>query len=382
MRVMNKFSKYKKGVMTIEIQSHIPEKFLNLLWKNDIQIKNIRKKSITTMIMDINLSDFNAIDDIGKRTKTKIKIIDRRGISFFFIRVRKRFALVFGVFLFAYIIYYLSTFIWRIDIETENKLSPYEIRQQLISYGITPGISKRKINVYQLQKKFIDSSDNIMYFKARIEGARLIINAIEKTPPPSVVSETEPCNLVAKKDGEIVRVYTASGTSAVKKGDIVKTGQVLVKGEQGKDEKAYVVHAKGTVIARTFYEEIKEVPIKGVKKEKTGSEITNMFIEFMGKKIYLKNSLNKFKTYDKIVENDGFIKKETYYETKETSYSLEEKEVVSSAGEEMFKSISEQLDKSIKIIKKDVYSETEGDKCKVRILVITEEDIAVPEKIQ
>lgn len=378
---MNRLHKYKKGIITIEIQSHIPEKFINLLWKNEIEIKNIRKKNITTMSMDMNLRDFPIIDDIAKRTKTKIKILNRRGLSFLFIKIRRRVALVFGFFIFLSLIYFLSTFIWRIDIQTENNLSPYEIRQQLISYGITPGISKSKIDVYRLQKKIIDDSDNIMYFRARIEGSRLIVNAIEKTPPPVVVLEEEPCDLVAKKDGQIVWVYTTAGTSVVKSGDIVKTGQVLVKGQQGKEGSTYEVHAKGEVIAKTFYEEIKEVPVKGVKKERTGKEITNLYIEVLGKKIYLKNTLNKFKTYDKIVGNKGLIKKETFYEVKENSYSLDPEKVVESTSEELYSKIVESLDKSIKIVSKEIFKEQTGDNYRIRVLVVAEEDIAAPQKL-
>lgn len=380
---MNKFDKYKKGIITIEIQSHIPEKFINLLWKNEIQIKNIRKKSITTMTMDINLKDYNRIEEIAKRTKTKIKILNRRGLTFFLIKVRKRTALVFGSLLFVFILYYLSTFIWRIDIQTENNLSPYEIRQQLMSYGIVPGISKNKINVYELQDKMLKSNnDSIMYFRARIEGSRLIVNAIEKTPPPNMITETEPCNLVAKKDAEIVRVFTAAGTATVKKGDMVKAGQIIVKGEQGKDGSTYAVHAKGSVYARTFYEEIKEVPLKGIKKEKTGNKIENIYVEIMGKRIYLKNSLNKFKTYDKIIENSSFIKKEIYEETKEINYSLDVDAVTKSTSDELFSKIIESLDKTVKIQDKNIYTESSGDNLRVRVLIIAEENIAIEEKLQ
>ncbi|MCS4515803.1 sporulation protein YqfD [Clostridium botulinum] len=37
-----------------------------------------------------------------------------------------------------------------------------------------------------------------------------------------MVKEDEPCNLVAKKDGEVQRVYTTSGSAIVQNGDIVK----------------------------------------------------------------------------------------------------------------------------------------------------------------
>ncbi|ERI90238.1 sporulation protein YqfD [Clostridiales bacterium oral taxon 876 str. F0540] len=382
MKEMSKIKKYKTGTITIEIQSHIPEKFLNLIWKNNIQVKNIRKKSITTMIMDINLKDFNLVEEVAQKTKSKMKIINRKGITFFLLKIRRRFALVGGVFIFVFILYFLSGFIWTIDIQTENNLSPYEIRQQLINYGIMPGIRKSKVNVYQLQDNMIKSNENIMYFKARIDGSRLYVSVIDKVTPPSIIADNEPCNLVAKKDGQIVRVYTSAGSATVKKGDTVKAGDIIVKGEQGKEGSTYTVHASGDVIARTFYEQIKEVPIKGIKKERTENKIENLYIEVLGKRIYLKNSLNKFKSYDKIVENSGFIKKELYYEVVETKYNLDSEKVVNSTADELYSRITQSLDKSIKIVDKQVQSEPNGDSIRVRVLVIAEENIAVTQKLQ
>jgi len=379
---MSKINKYKRGTMTIEIQSHIPEKFLNLAWKNNIQIKNIRKRSITTIVMDINLKDFSLIEEIAQKTKSKIKIVSRRGVTFFLLKIRRRFALVGGVFIFIFILYFLSGFIWTIDIQTENNLSPYEIRQQLLNYGVMPGIRKNKVNVYQLQDNMIKSNENIMYFNARVDGSRLYVKVIDKVTPPSIIADNEPCNLVAKKDGQIVRVYTSAGSPTVKKGDTVKAGDIIVKGEQGKEGSTYTVHASGNVIARTFYEQIKEVPVKGVKKERTENKIENLYIEILGKKIYFKNSINKFKSYDKIVENSGFIKKEIYYEVKETKYNMDSQKVVDSTAEELYSKIVQSLDKSIKVVDKQVQSEPNGDNVKVRVLVVAEENIALAQKLQ
>jgi similar to stage IV sporulation protein len=382
MKEMNNLKKYKRGTITIEIQSHIPEKFINLLWKNGVQIKNIRKESITTMLMDISLRDYSSVEEVAQKTKTKIKVIGRKGFAFFLIKMRRRTALVGGVVVFVFILYYLSGFIWKIDIETENNLSPYEIRQQLTTFGIMPGVKKNKIDVYKLQENMIKSNENVMYFKARIEGARLYVSAVEKVTPPKVVQDNTPSNLVAKKDGQIVRVFTSAGSPAVKTGDTVKAGQVVVKGEQGKVGSTYVVHAKGNVIAKTFYEEIKTVTIKGVKKERTGNEIENTYIKILGKKLYIKNSLNKFKSYDKIEENDSFFKKEIYYEVKETTYNLNLEQVVKTISDELYEKILQSLDKSVAIKDKKVESQLEGDNCRVRVLIIAEEDIAVTEQLQ
>lgn len=382
MREMSKlsFQKYKSGIITIEIQSLIPEKFVNLMWKNGVYIRNIKKKSITTMTMEISLKDYGKIEDIAKKTKTKIKIVERRGFAFFLIKVKRRVALVFGIILFISIIYYLSTFIWNIEISSDKYLSPYEIRQQLNSYGIKPGISKENINVYDIEEKLIKNNDSIMWVRARIEGANLKISAAERQSPPSIVLEDSPCNLVARRDGEVIRVYTTAGTSVVKKGDMIRKGQVLVKGEQGKEGSTYAVHAVGDVICRTFYEDVKEVKVNEVKKERTGNKESNIYVEIGGKKLYLKKSINKFNKYDKIEESKFFTRIETYYEVKETTIHNDPKKLVDDTTGELYLKICSNLDKSVKIIDKIVSYEA-GDIYKVRVLVVAEENVALKEPI-
>lgn len=382
MKEMSKFSfkKYRSGIITIEIQSLIPEKFVNLIWKNGVHIKNLKKENITTMIMDVNLRDYDKIEEIAKKTKTKIKIIKRRGFAFFLIKVKRRIALVLGTLLFMGILYYLSTFIWNIEISVDHNLSPYEIRQQLSSFGIKPGINKRNVNVYDIEEKLIKNNENIMWVRARVEGAKLKISAAERQSPPNIIAEGSPCNLAARKDGEVVRVYTKAGTPVVKKGDMIRKGQVLVKGEQGKEGATYQVHAVGDVICRTFYEEVKQVKIDTVKKERTGNKIENIYLNIKGKNIYLKKSVNKFSKYDRIEDNKLFIKKETYYEIKETTIHGDAKKIVDDTANELYSKICANLDKSVKIIDKIVNYEA-GDTYVVRVLVVAEENVALEEKI-
>jgi similar to stage IV sporulation protein len=383
MREMSKinFKKYKSGIITIQIQSLIPERFVNLMWKNGVYIKNIKKKDIATMTMEINLKDYDKIEDIAKRTNTKIKIIGRRGIAFFLIKVKRRWTLAAGVILFVGVIYYLSTFIWSIEINVDHNISPYEIRQQLSSFGIRPGINKSKINVYGIEEKLIKNNENIMWVKARIEGAKLEISAAERQSPPTVLTEDTPCNLVATKDGEVVRVYTEAGTPVVKKGDIIRKGQLLVKGEQGVEGSTYPIHSVGEVICKTFYEQSKKVKINEVKRERTGNKIENIYININGKKLYLKKSINKFKKYDKIEDNTFFIKKESFYEVKETTIHKDPKKVVKDTSNELYSRICANLDKSVKVIDKIVNYEA-GDVYTIRVLVVAEENVAIPEKIQ
>src|SRR3712207_7777067 len=88
------FQHYKRGIITLEIQTFHPEKFINLLWKNGISVKSIKKKNIITIVFEASLKDYVAIRDIAKRTDTKIKIVNRKGLSFLIIKTQNRKTLV------------------------------------------------------------------------------------------------------------------------------------------------------------------------------------------------------------------------------------------------------------------------------------------------
>jgi similar to stage IV sporulation protein len=376
MKVMNNLRKYKKGTITMEIESFMPEKFLNLLWKNGIVAKNIKKVNITTVVLEVKLCDYVEIGKVAKKTDTKIVIVGRSGLSFFLIKIKNRVALLLGVLLFGSIIYYLSTFVWNIEINTEQYISPYELRNQIKGFGVIPGLRKKNIDVYAIENKILRSNDEIMWVKARIEGVKLKVDVKERQSPPIIIMDATPCNLIANKEGIVVRVFTTEGTAMVKSGDTIQKGDLLVKGEQGKEGSEYTVHAQGEVIAQTFYEETREVPLYNKSRIKTWNSISNLYIKIANKKIYLKNSLITYANYDKIENNSRFIKKEIYYEVEEKNIPVDATVIT----KQIYSDILRNLDKQVKIIDKIEDVKKENDKYSIRVLVVAEENIASQEK--
>ena len=373
MKAMNNFKKYKIGIITMEIQSLMPEKFINLLWKSGIVVKNIRKINITTVVLDVKLSDYGEVIKISKQADVRIKIIGRTGIAFFLMKARSRFALLLGALLFGGIIYYLSSFIWNVEINTERYISPYELRNEIKALGVVPGLKKKAIDVYDIENMLARNNDEIMWIKVRIEGIKLKVDVIERQSPPVITSNETPGNLVASKDGIVVRVFTTAGTASVLSGDIIQKGDLLVKGEQGEEGSVYPVRAQGEVIAKTFYEEIREVPLNNVSKTRTGNSISNVYIKFGSKKIYLKNSLIPYSKYDKIENKDIFINKEIYYEVEEKNIPVDTTKVT----EEIYSNIIRNLDKTVKVIDKIADVKKEMDKYLIKALIVAEENIAI-----
>ena len=67
---------------------------------------------------------------------------------------------------------------------------------------------------------------------------------------PEIIDEEEYCNVVANKEGIILKVNARNGTPLVKEGDVVKQGDIVIGGwMEGKYTGIRYVHAQGEVEA-------------------------------------------------------------------------------------------------------------------------------------
>lgn len=363
------------GFITIEFQCLFPEKVVNLLWKNNIYVKNVKKKNIATTYMTISLKDYLRVKKITQDSGIKIKITRRNGFAFFVSRLKTRIIFVFGFILFWGIIYYLSTYIFTIDIRTDGFVAPFEIREELNSYGIRAGIRRNSIDVYDIEKRLIKDNDNIMWVNVRVAGSTMNVSAIHRQAPPEIKNEENPCDMIAKRDGQIERIFASKGTAQVKQGDKVKAGQVLIKGIQGKEGTTSEVHAEGNVIAKTFYESSEEYPKTEVNKTRTGKKVSNIFLNVFGKKIYLKKNEKLFAKYDKIIVNRWIYNCETFYEIKEKSVPVNIKKITPKEENKLYETVLGGLSKSSKVVDKLFNCTDEGEKYLMKMVVVVEEDI-------
>lgn len=366
----------KSGTITIEIQGMHPESTINAMWAQGIDIKNLKRINITILNLDINIRDLSNVKEIAKIKKCKVRVLRSNGILYILSRVKNGGLLISGIAIFIFLIYYLSLYVWNINIDDTKVLSPYEVRQQLLTYGIKPGIKKSSINIYDLENDLKKDDDRIMWARARIEGGTLRIKIEEKQNPPSIKVQENKGDIIAKCDGQIVRLYTTSGSAVVSKGDIVKKGQVLIQGIQGKEGFTYETPAEGTVIAKTFYENSKNVKIKGVNDVRTGNQEKDIYLNIFGKKLYLKKCDVKYSKYDKIEESGKFLNSTIYYEVKEEDFESNVDDVVVKEVQKMEEELAKNLDKSSVVTDKIIDKEISETNVNIRTVFIVEQDIA------
>ena len=280
------------------------------------------------------------------------------------------------------IIYFLSTYIWSIDITVGKNVTPFEIREQLKEIGVSPGVRKSSLDEKAIERKLESLNSEILWLRVRVEGSTLKVVITEKVNPP-VKDEDKYGNLVADMDGQIKRIYTYSGRAVVKNDDIVKKGAVVIEGIDGNEGGEYVVRPSGMVIANTFYEKEMNIKISGVEYKRSGNKDLDIYIELFGKKIYLKKSTKDFEKYDKIEKSGKIFNEVIYYERVASTIEITESEGVKSVLDTLEKSLSKDLKRDSKIIDKIVTKERIDDEyLNIKVVFVVEQNIVSDEVVE
>ena len=369
------FNKMKKGKILVEIKILNTEKLLNLFWTKNIRVYKVKKRDFATLILEIDYLNYAEVKDYVEALGGRINIIKSAGIVFFLGNVKKKLSLVVGGFIFLCIIYYLSTYIWAIEVDVQQNIPPFEIRKQLNSIGIKPGVAKRSIDVKEVEKQLENMSSEILWLRVRIEGSTLKVVVEEKINPPQEQSY-EYGNLVATMEGEVKRIYTFAGRAKVKSGQLVKAGDVVIEGIDGSEGGEYILPPRGIVIANTFYEKSMNVKVNGTTLEKSGKKDSDIYISIFGKKIYLKKAIKDFEHYDKIEMSGKIFNKVLYYERVEKDINLSEDDAIENAVNDLEKSLLNELSRDAKIVDKLVDKEMKDqENMLINVVFVVEQNI-------
>lgn len=367
--------KLKSGKISVEIRVLNPERVLNILWNNKIRVSSVRKIDIATLRVDIDYNDYKEVREVVNRVNGKMEIIGSVGSVFLIGKLKKRFSLVIGGVIFIGIIFYLSTYVWGIEIETKKNLPPFEIRQQLLDMGVKPGISKKSISVKEIEKKLEDVNSDILWVRVRVEGSTLKVLIEEKINPPED-KKGGLGNLVAKMDGEVNRIYAYAGRAAVRTGDFIKAGDIVIEGIDGREDEEFQVEPSGIVMANTFYEKTMEVKINGTVLERNGEKDSDIYIKVFGKRIYLKKVVKDFKEYDKIEESGKILNKVIYFEREEKDVVLTKELAIENSIKKLEESLLNDLTREAVVVDKIVNTKDIGNgNIEVRVIFVVEQNI-------
>ena len=293
-------------------------RFVNLCRNNGIELRHLVRRE-NAIQMEIDAKNFKKLRPLVRKTHVKIHILNRHGPAFFFYRHNRRWWFLLGMTVFAGMIYMLSLFVWQIDIDGNRKYTDALILQALAKMDVKTGCRKSEIDLPEIEEELRIMYNEITWVSASIAGTKLQIELREgdlkisgssgggqtgnvkrvenrENNPKTQNGESEtdlPANLVADEDAIITNLVVRRGTVAVRYGDEVKKGDVLIEGKvyiYNEDEtlkKVDYLTAEGDVFGK--YQELyeKHYQRKHEVRSYTGKNYRELGVAIVGKSFCL-----------------------------------------------------------------------------------------------
>lgn len=240
-----------KGYVEFCAEGGFPERFINLCNIKGINLWNVKNDGVKVVAFTTE-REFQELKIPAENSGMTLKIIKSRGLKTFAKRHKWRCGAVFGIVLAFCFWIFMSGFIWEVEVLATDGVNVEDFTQSLADLGVKIGARKSKINIIQVQNQLMNEYNELLWVSLNIFGGKAQVEMSEFVEQKEITDTKTPVNIVAKKKGEITLVKGYNGVNAVKEGDNVTKGSLLISGVvKNFDGTEYFTHAKGEVFAKT-----------------------------------------------------------------------------------------------------------------------------------
>lgn len=248
------------------------ERFMNTVKKAGIPLLSVKRQDQRTLVCECYSADLPGLSQLAQEKGWRMQDTRPLGLSALLSALRRRPGIPIGLALAVALAIGLTQFIWRVEV---HGAGPYraEIAAYLTQAGLKPGVPRAGLDAQALERALTRRYPAIAWFHVYVYNITLVVDVTQGVPMPELPSAV-PGDVVAQRGGIVDSVRVYAGTAAVKPGDVVRKGQVLIRGvERAADEQYASVHARGVVMARCWQSHTVQMPLYDVSSAETGREV-------------------------------------------------------------------------------------------------------------
>ena len=379
-----------KGFVEIEVTGFSVARFVNMAVHREIYIWDVVYYP-DGVRMKVSVKGFKMLRECGKKTKCKIKIIKKHGLPFAAFRYRKRKFLAFGIIFFVCTLYFLSSFLWVINISGNETITSDELLNAVKESGVEVGKLKYFINQENAKTSIKDSFENISWVTVSVKGTQAYIEIIESLEKVVLTDKESPCDIVAKKDAVITNIITTSGTPIVKQKDVVRKGDILVSNELLIKEDEFGVHKSNVhsdaeVYGKLYYEINFSLSSAYSEKKYTDNIRKKYIFKIFGKEFKIPSKKINYVNFDKTTNYTQlklsedyplpiFILKENYKEFELSEKERDFEQLKMQAAKIVNRRIIEEFNIEVDVTDKNIEYEKTSEGIDVKSIITTIERI-------
>ncbi len=300
-----------RGSVRLEVAGEFPERFLNLCAQRGVAFWAVDWPDSHTLRLTVAWRDAQGLEELAQRCGCTMDQGAEGGLPPFLLRFRKRYAFLAGLALALAAVCLLSRFIMVVEVEGNQRVPSQLILSELQRQGLRVGVYGPGLELRDITNEALLHLEELSWLTVNIRGIRAQVVVREKLPQPEVVDETVLGDIVATAPGLVTRIEAWEGDAAVKVGDTVLPGDILIRGQVQMDPPVVgdtlpppiSVRAQGVVEGRTWRVLTASIPLTAQVKTYTGEETALWSVSFFGRRVnFFQNSGISYGRYDKIGE--------------------------------------------------------------------------------
>lgn len=278
-----KLLRFMIGYARVEVYGFAPERFINLIIKNEIVIWDIESTD-KGYIFYTGRYNLLKMKPYLQKTNMKLKLLEKYGMPYFIKNNKKRVVFIAGFGMFLTGIYILSLFVWEVRIVGEDKLIKENVLEYMEEEYVPLGTLKTKVNCDDIEKKLRVRYPDISWISCELKGTGLTVYLEEGKAAKIKTDGYESGDVIASKDAIITKMITREGTPVVKVKDTVKKGDILISGtiyiydDNNEVLETSYICADGDVYGTTTYEYEDYIDLQYYDKSYTG--VSKKYITF------------------------------------------------------------------------------------------------------
>lgn len=300
------------GYCKLKAEDADAERVINILMEKGIDYWALKRGSDRGLYFKILTGDLKSLCSLLDKSSIKVYIIYEKGLPFLIKKYRRRFGIPAGAVLFSLIIWLSTLYVWDIDVisaDSGKYIDSRQVIKRLDELGCSVGSYIPDIDFYELCNEYLMRYDDVSWITVNLKGTVAHVELREKTAVPDITDTEKPSNIIAKYDGQIEHFEVYSGVSAVKVGEVIREGDLLISGIVDTKTNGYrLERAMGRVYANVIRKFSVSIPLDMEKKTYTGRSQSFKHLNIFGKsiKLYINDDIY-INNYDKIIDEKRII---------------------------------------------------------------------------
>ncbi len=271
------------GYVRFTAEGGFPEQFLSEASKGGLQLTDTSREG-ERFFASCPAGQYRLLRPLAKRACMRLKIVRKYGIYFKAFPYRKRIGIPIGILLAIVLLWVLSGRIWVVSVQSDTAVDEAQIRAAAAQSGVFVGCRIKDVNMQLLRIEALSKLENLVYVSVNPSGCVARVAVSTRMPTPDVqYTAKDYSNLVATRDGRIVKTDIYSGKGVVTVGDGVTAGTVLVSGTVDTDKGNLLLRrSKGRIIAETTHTLSVTVPLAETQFLPCGDPVFRPYLRFLG----------------------------------------------------------------------------------------------------